>query len=102
MEQTTQTPQGKGMAVAGFVISLVGLVLYIPVAGIVGIAALAGGGYGLGISWLVICLAGAALSIMGMMKLGKTGGKKGLGIAGMYDHWFNSSYFFFDVSNGNL
>ncbi|MGZ4035400.1 MAG: hypothetical protein ACXVPU_01685 [Bacteroidia bacterium] len=86
MEQTTQTPQtpqGKGMAVAGFVISLVGLVLYFIIAGIVALQALAGGGYGLGIFWLVLCLLGTGLSVMGMMKLGKTGGKKGLSIAGM-------------------
>ena len=81
--QTTQTPQGKGMGIAGFVISLVGLVFYFIVAGIVGLQALAGGGYGLGIFWLILCLAGTVLSILGMMKLGKTGGKKGLSIAGM-------------------
>lgn len=82
-ETTTQKPEGKGMAVAGFVISLVGLVFYFIIAGIVGLQALAGGGYGLGIFWLVLTLAGTALSVMGMMKLGKTGGKKGLAIAGM-------------------
>jgi len=82
--QTTPTaPQGKGMAIAGFVISLVGLVFYFIIAGIVGLAAVLGGGYGLGIFWLILCLAGTLLSAMGMMKLGKTGGKKGLGIAGL-------------------
>jgi hypothetical protein len=83
MEQTQQTPQGKGMGVAGFVISLVALVFYFVIAGIVGLQALAGGGYGLGIFWLLLSLAGTGLSVMGMMKLGKTGGKKGLAIAGM-------------------
>lgn len=84
MEETTaQKPEGKGMAVAGFVISLVGLVFYFVIAGIVALQALAGGGYGLGIFWLVLTLAGTGLSVMGMMKLGKTGGKKGLAIAGM-------------------
>ncbi len=85
MEETTQTqkPEGKGMAVAGFVISLVGLVFYFIIAGIVAVSALAGGGYGLGIFWLILCLAGTGLSVMGMMKLGKTGGKKGLAVAGM-------------------
>jgi hypothetical protein len=82
-ETTTQKPEGKGMAVAGFVISLVGLVFYFVIAGIVALQALAGGGYGLGIFWLVLTLAGTGLSVMGMMKLGKTGGKKGLAIAGM-------------------
>lgn len=80
---TTQTPQGKGLAVTGFVLSLVGLVFYFIIAGIVAVSALVGGGYGLGIFWLVLCLAGTAFSVMGMMKLGKTGGKKGLAIAGM-------------------
>ncbi len=85
MEETTQTqkPEGKGMAVAGFVISLVGLVFYFIIAGIVAVSALVGGGYGLGIFWLILCLVGTGLSVMGMMKLGKTGGKKGLAVAGM-------------------
>ncbi|MBK7183505.1 MAG: hypothetical protein IPH89_11515 [Bacteroidetes bacterium] len=39
MEQTQQTPQGKGMGVAGFVISLVALVFYLIIAGIVTAAA---------------------------------------------------------------
>lgn len=81
--QTTQKPQGKGMAVAGFVISLVALVFYLIIAGIVAVQAALGGGYGLGIFWVVLSLAGTALCVMGMMKLGKTGGKKGLAIAGI-------------------
>lgn len=84
MEQTNTTaPQGKGMAVAGFVISLVALVFYFIVAGVVTVQAALGGGYGLGIFWLILSLAGTGLCVMGMMKLGKTGGKKGLAIAGM-------------------
>lgn len=82
-ETTTQKPEGKGMAVAGFVISLVALVFYVFVATAVTFAAALGGGYGLGIFWLVLSLAGTGLCVMGMMKLGKTGGKKGLAIAGM-------------------
>jgi len=82
-ETTTQKPQGKGMAVAGFVIALVALVFYVFVATAVTFAAALGGGYGLGIFWLVLSLAGTGLCVMGMMKLGKTGGKKGLAIAGM-------------------
>ncbi len=87
MEQTTTTqptaPQGKGMAVAGFVLSLVGLIFYFVIAVAVAAQAILGGGYGLGIFWLILCLAGTVLCVMGMMKLGKTGGKKGLAIAGM-------------------
>lgn len=83
MEQTQQTPQGKGMGVAGFVISLVALVFYFIVSPIVLLQAALGGGYGLGIFWLLLALAGTGLSVMGMMKLGKTGGKRGLAITGM-------------------
>lgn len=83
MEQTQQTPQGKGMGVAGFVISLVALVFYFIVSPIVLLQAALGGGYGLGIFWLLLALAGTGLSAMGMMKLGKTGGKRGLAITGM-------------------
>jgi Flp pilus assembly pilin Flp len=83
MEQTQQTPQGKGMGVAGFVISLVALVLWLIIAGIATASALLGGGMGLAIFWLVLSLLGTALSVMGMMKLGKTGGKRGLAITGM-------------------
>jgi hypothetical protein len=83
MEQTSQAPQGRGMAIAGFVIALVALVFYFVVAGIVTVQAALGGGYGLGIFWLIVSLLGTGLSVMGMMKLGKTGGKKGLAIAGM-------------------
>lgn len=82
-ETTTQKPEGKGLAVAGFVIALVALVFYVFVATAVTFAAALGGGYGLGIFWLVLSLAGTGLCVMGMMKLGKTGGKKGLAIAGM-------------------
>lgn len=71
------------MAIAGFVIALVALVFYFVVAGIVTVQAALGGGYGLGIFWLIVSLLGTGLSVMGMMKLGKTGGKKGLAIAGM-------------------
>lgn len=83
MENTTQTPQGKGLGVAGFVISLIALLLWIIISGIAIAAALVGGGMGLAMFWLVLSIAGTALSVMGMMKLGKTGGKKGLAITGM-------------------
>jgi hypothetical protein len=85
MEQTNNTaPQGKGMAVTGFVIALVAIVGWFIVSGIAVLAAAAtGGGMGLAITWLIISLLSAVLSVMGMMKLGKTGGKKGLAIAGL-------------------
>jgi hypothetical protein len=83
MEQSSPQPQGKGLAITGFVISLVGLVFYFIIAGVVAVQAALGGGYGLGIFWLILCLAGTIMSVMGMMKLSKTGGKKGLAIAGL-------------------
>ncbi len=81
--QTTQKPEGKKLAIAGFVISLVALVFYLIIAGIVALQAALGGGYGLGIFWLILSLVGTALCVFGMTKLGKTGGKKGLAIAGI-------------------
>jgi hypothetical protein len=99
MEETTNTnvgqvPQGKGMGIAGFVISLVGLVLYFVIAGLVTAQIMSAGmqtamgtkvsvSYGLVLFWLVVCILGLVLSIMGMIKLGRTGGKRGLAITGM-------------------
>ena len=80
---TSQTPQGKGMGTAGFVISLVALVLWFVIAPMCLFSAALGGGMGLAMFWLVLSLLGTGLAVMGMMKLGKTGGKKGLAIAGM-------------------
>lgn len=81
--QTTIQPQGKKLAAAGFVISLVALIGYFIVAVTVAAQALFGGGYGLSIFWLLFSIIGVALCIMGMMKLKATGGKKGLAIAGI-------------------
>jgi hypothetical protein len=78
-EENTTKPQGKGLAVSGFVIALVGLVLNLPVMA----AAVLSGSAGTAYFWVVLCLAGLILSIMGMIKLGKTGGKRGLAIAGL-------------------
>jgi hypothetical protein len=88
MEETNntasgQTPQGKGMGVAGFVISLVALVLFWIVSPMALFSAIAGGGMGIAGFWLVLSILGTLLSVMGMMKLGKTGGKKGLATTGM-------------------
>jgi len=76
-------PQGKGMAVAGFIISLVGLIFSSIIIAAVIVSVGLGGGMGLGYFWLVLCILGLVLSIMGMMKLKRTGGKRGLAIAGM-------------------
>jgi hypothetical protein len=85
----SNAPQGKGMAVTGFILSLVGLIFGWIVYGIITASAIASAalgqksGMGLGYFWIVLCVASVALSAMGMVKLGKTGGKKGLGIAGL-------------------
>jgi len=74
---------GKGLGVAGFVISLVALVLWVFIAGAAVISAALGGGMGLAIFWLIVSLLGTVLSIMGMMKASKAKAKKGLAITGM-------------------
>jgi hypothetical protein len=82
MEQTTNNP-GKGLGVAGFVISLVAMVIYFPVYLIAGTAALVGGGMGLAVSWTVLSALGTVLSIMGRGKSAAVGAKTGLATAGM-------------------
>ncbi len=86
MEQTNNTAPptaGKGMGVAGFVISLVALVLYFIVAPMAGLAAIVGGGMGLSIFWTILSVLGLVLSVMGFMKAKAVNGKKGLAIAGL-------------------
>ena len=86
MEQTNNTAPsnaGKGLGVAGFVISLVALVLYFVVAIVVAAQAILGGGMMLAIIWTIISVLGLGLSAMGMMKASKAGAKKGLAIAGL-------------------
>lgn len=74
---------GKGLSVSGFVIALVALVLWVVIAGMASLAAIAGGGMGLAIFWLIFSLLGTGLSVMGVMAASKANGKKGLGIAGL-------------------
>jgi hypothetical protein len=83
MSEENVQPQGKGLAVGGFVLSLVSLIFASWIFAMVVVGMATGGGKGLAYFWVVLCLASVVLSVMGMMKLGKTGGKKGLGIAGM-------------------
>jgi len=83
MSETNTPPQGKGLAIGGFVLSLVGLVMSSWIAGIAAISIATGGSGWLMYFWLVLCIVSIVLSAMGMSKLGKTGGKKGLGIAGL-------------------
>jgi hypothetical protein len=79
----SNAPQGKGLAVTGFVLSLVGLIFSSWIAAIAVVSIIAGGSAWLMYFWLVLCIASIVLSVMGMSKLGKTGGKKGLGVAGL-------------------
>ena len=79
----TTAPQGKGLAVGGFVLSIVGLMLSSWIAAIAIAAVMLGGSPWIMYLWLVVCMASIVLSVMGMSKLKKTGGKRGLGIAGM-------------------
>jgi|GEM_PF-987748 len=79
----TPTKAGKALSVAGFVISLVALVLWVPVSAAAIFSAAFGGGTGLSVFWLIVSLLGLILSVLGMMKANKGAGKKGLAIAGM-------------------
>lgn len=83
LDATTTAPQGKGMAVTGFVLALVALVLNNVMAGIAVLSIIAGGSGWLMYLWLVVNILGMVLSIMAMGKLKKSGGKRGLAIAGM-------------------
>lgn len=82
-EGNNTQPQGKGLAIGGFILALVGLIFTSIVMGIVMANMMTGGGKGLAYFWVVLCAVSVVLSVMGMSKLGKTGGKKGLAIAGM-------------------
>ncbi|HWY11132.1 MAG TPA: hypothetical protein VN026_07400 [Bacteroidia bacterium] len=83
MENTTSTNAGKGLGVAGFVIALVALVLWIFISGAAVLSAVTGGGMGLAIFWIIVSVLGTALSVMGFMKAKSGNGKKGLAITGL-------------------
>lgn len=83
MSESEVKPQGKGLGIAGFVISLVALIFSPIVYASVALSVGLGGGMGMGYFWIIVSLLSVALSVMGMMKLGKTGGKRGLAITGM-------------------
>lgn len=84
MEETTQKPQGKGLAIVGFILSLLMIVSIWFVWGAAAIVQAAGGnGFISLIVCLVIAIVGLLLSFMGMKKLGATGGGKGLAMTGL-------------------
>lgn len=79
----TPTKAGKGLGVAGFVVSLVALILWMPISAAAVFSAAFGGGMGLSGFWLIVSLLGLVFSILGFMKANKGGGKKGMAIAGL-------------------
>ena len=83
LDATTMKPEGKGMAVTGFVLALVGLVLNPIMAGFAIVSIGLGGSGWLMYFWLVVNIVSMILSIMAMGKLKRTSGKRGLAIAGM-------------------
>ena len=83
LDATTTAPQGKGMAITGFVLAVVGLIFSSWIAAIAVAAIILGGSPWIMYLWLVLCIVSIILSVMGMSKLKKTGGKRGIGIAGM-------------------
>ena len=83
LDSTTQAPQGKGMAVAGFIIALAAFLLNNVMAGIAIVSIGLGGSGWIMYLWLVVNIVSIILSVMAMGKLKKTGGKRGLAIAGM-------------------
>ncbi len=76
-ENLENKPEGKGLAVGGFIFALVGIVIPFNV------LAVLVGSIALSYLGLILCVLSVVLSAMGMNKLGKTGGKKGLAIAGL-------------------
>jgi|GEM_PF-5200310 len=76
LDATTQV-QGKGQAVGGFILSLVGIVLPLN------FIAIAAGSMVVTYIAIVLCLVSVILCAMAMGKLKKTGGKRGLAISGL-------------------
>lgn len=83
MSENATQPEGKGLAIGGFILSLVGLVLLSVITGIALVMVAAGGSAWLMYLWTVLCIASIVMSAMAMGKLKKTGGKRGLAIAGL-------------------
>nr|WP_294858332.1 hypothetical protein [uncultured Fluviicola sp.] len=76
LDATTQV-QGKGQAISGFILSLVGIVIPFN------IIAIAAGSMVITYIAIALCLVSVILCAMAMGKLKKTGGKRGLAIAGL-------------------
>ena len=100
MEQTNSVdevvikPEGKGLAVSGFVISLAAILLFGGIAYVAAMQAVqaamlsimgtpSDGGYLISFIWLGVSIIGLVLSAIGMSKLKKSGAKRGLAVAGL-------------------
>lgn len=83
LDQNAGPVQGKQAGIAGFVLALVTLIFSSWIAAIAAASIIQGGSGWVMYLWLVLALASVVLSAMGMSKLGKSGGKKGLAIAGL-------------------
>jgi hypothetical protein len=78
-----QTVKGKQAGIAGFVIALVTLIGASWIAIMATAAVILGGSPWLMYLWLVLAIFSVVISVIGMRKLGKSGGKKGLAITGL-------------------
>ncbi len=74
---------GRGFGTAGFVISLIALVLWFFVSAAIIISASLGGSIGLAVFWVIFSIIGLLLSSVGYWRANKGGGKRGLAIAGL-------------------
>lgn len=77
LDATAQVVQGKGQATGGFILSLVGMVVPFN------FIAIAAGTMVVTYIALALCIVSVILCAMAMGKLKKTGGKRGLAIAGL-------------------
>lgn len=82
--EMTETIEGKGLAITGFVLAIVGLIFAPTIAVIVALSMASGAGsVAMMILWLALCMLSIGLSVAAMQKLAKTKGKQGLAIAGL-------------------
>lgn len=82
-EEVVVKNEGKTMGIAGFVLALVTLIFSSWVAAASVAMMISGGSGWLMYLWLVLALASIVISVMGMSKSKRSGGKRGLAIAGM-------------------
>lgn len=71
LDLNSNQPQGKGLAVGGFVLAVVCLVLSSWIAAMATASVILGGSAWLMYLWLVLSIVSIVVSVMGMSKLGK-------------------------------